>query len=64
MKDLTQEEKELIIVCIGNSISDNETDPDFKVNAIKLYDELRQEWLADPSSYHTAKEIIDIAVGG
>jgi len=43
MSELTQEEKELILVCLGNSLNDSEQEciwDDVKV----LYDKLRTEW--------------------
>ena len=50
MPELTQEEKELILVCLGNLLNDSEQDciwNDVKV----LYDKLRTEWyLAAESS--------------
>ena len=60
--ELTQVEKELIIVSLGNSLADPEQS-DVHCEVADLYEKLRLSWLADPTGYHTAKEIIDIAGG-
>ena len=62
MIELTQQEKELIIVCLGNSLADPEQS-DVHPNVADLYEKLRLGWLANPAGHHTAKEIIDIAGG-
>jgi len=62
MLGLTQDEKELIIVALGNSLADPEQS-DIHPDVAGLYEKLRLGWLADPTGWHTAKEIIDIAGG-
>ena len=62
MPDLTQIEKELVITSLGNSLQDIEQS-DIHPDVADLYDKLRLEWLADPSGYHSAKEIIDNSGG-
>ena len=58
MTELTQKEKELVLVCLGCSIADPEQS-DIHAEVSNLYDRLRLGWLASPDSYHTAKEIMD-----
>ena len=56
MQELNQEEKELIIVCLGNSLADPEQQ-DIHKYIPELYDRLQAEW---GTTYHTAQEIIAI----
>lgn len=56
MEELTQEEKELILVSLGNSLADPEQ-IDIHEYVTELYENLRWEWLPIPSSYHSAREI-------
>ncbi len=58
MIELTQEEKELILVCLGNSLNDTEQEciwSDVKV----LYDKLRTEWHPDAE---TSESIIQTRI--
>ncbi len=57
--ELNQEEKELIIVALGNSLADNEQEC-VHPEVIHLYEKLRLGWLLNPTEYHTAEEIITI----
>ena len=59
--ELTQAEKELIIVSLGNSLADPEQSF-IHLDTADLYEKLRLGW-ARHSDYHTAKEIIDMHGG-
>ncbi len=57
---LTQEEKELIIVSLGNSLADPEQ-TDIQDHIAKLYDRVRLGW-SRHGDYHTSQEIICMRV--
>ena len=61
MIPLTQEERELIIVSLGNSLSDPEQS-DIHPEIANLYDKLRVKW-SRHNDHHSAKEIIGIRGG-
>lgn len=54
--ELSQEEKELIIVALGNSLADPEQE-DIHEFIPELYDRLQNEW---GTTYHSSQEIIAI----
>lgn len=61
MAELNQEEKELILVALSNSLADPEQS-DIHKYVTELYEKLRLSWLTDPTGYHTASEIEQIRV--
>ena len=61
MSELNQSEKELIIISLGNSLSDHKQS-DIHHYVADLYERLILRW-SEHTDHHTAKEIIEMHGG-